>query len=100
MYLVFAVACCYSRTWLSARISMHLSKLCTYPKLGIMQIGNVDLNYGYKRLLAVFVAPALLAALQFSPASDKRKATRNAPIVQLRSLTKAGATSTEIGVSN
>ncbi|KRZ96499.1 hypothetical protein T08_16053 [Trichinella sp. T8] len=67
MYLVFAVACCYSRTWLSARISMHLSKLCTYRKLGIMQIGNVDLNYGYKRLLAVFVAPALLAALQFSP---------------------------------
>ncbi|KRX72005.1 hypothetical protein T06_9251 [Trichinella sp. T6] len=68
MYLVFAVACCYSRTWLSARISMHLSKLCTYQKLGIMQI---------------FVAPALLAALQFSP-----------------DLTKAGATSTEIGVSN
>ncbi|XP_003382072.1 conserved hypothetical protein [Trichinella spiralis] len=36
------------------------------PFISCKIVGNVDLNYGYKRLLAVFVAPALLAALQFS----------------------------------
>ncbi|KRY13357.1 hypothetical protein T12_2152 [Trichinella patagoniensis] len=85
---------------------------CTYSSCALIESWELC-----RRLLAVFVAPALLAALQFSPASDKRKATRNVPIVQLRisikfkafcinlceylkSLTKAGATSTEIGVSN
>ncbi|KRZ53694.1 hypothetical protein T02_4962 [Trichinella nativa] len=54
---------------------VHLSKVGNYaefnakkcPFISCKIVGNVDLNYGYKRLLVVFVAPALLAALQFSP---------------------------------
>ncbi|KRZ70075.1 hypothetical protein T10_12109 [Trichinella papuae] len=33
-------------TWNLARISMHLFKLCTYPKLGIMQTLLGDLQFG------------------------------------------------------